>query len=105
MIEKYYVSILFLYLCTCDKWWLKRDPVHGIVFLPSNPSSSQTQLLFRESLLLGTHFTENPCLETLVDFHPADGLSQLGKGKEKRAPVTRGVHRTEVEHLSETLCN
>lgn len=70
--------------------------------LSSNPSSSQTQLLFRESLLLGMHFTENPCLET-IDFHPADGLPPLGK--EKRAPVTRGVHRTEVEHLSETLYN
>ena len=71
--------------------------------LSSYPSSSQTQLLFRESLLLGMHFTENPCLETFVDFHPADGLPALGK--EKRAPVTRGVHRTEVEHLSETSCN
>lgn len=34
MIEKYYVSTLFLYLCACDKWWLKRDPVHRIIFCP-----------------------------------------------------------------------
>lgn len=97
MIEKYYVSILFLYLWTSDKWWLKRDPVHRIIFLSSNPLPSQTQLLFRESLLLGVHFTENPCLETFVDFHPADGLPQLRK--EERTPVTGGVPRTEVENL------